>query len=46
VNIIKNERDKLMSPWTIIGWCVYIDYRKMNEVTQKDHFPVPLLIKC
>ena len=26
-----------------IGWRVYINYRRLNEVTRKDHFPLPFM---
>ncbi|GJW73193.1 reverse transcriptase domain-containing protein [Tanacetum coccineum] len=26
-----------------MGWRVYIDYRKINEATAKDHFPLPFM---
>ncbi|RVW44178.1 hypothetical protein CK203_089415 [Vitis vinifera] len=28
------------------GWRVCIDYRKLNAVTRKDHFPLPFIDKC
>ncbi|GKD20631.1 reverse transcriptase domain-containing protein [Tanacetum coccineum] len=36
------------SPWLIptrlvMGWRVCIDYRKLNEATRKDHFPLPFM---
>ncbi|GJX63265.1 reverse transcriptase domain-containing protein [Tanacetum coccineum] len=38
------------SPWnelvptrTVTGWRVCIDYRKLNEATRKDHFPLPFM---
>ena len=27
----------------MVGWRVCIDYRKLNAVTKKDHFPLPFL---
>ena len=26
-----------------MGWRIYIDYRKLNKATRKDHFPLPFL---
>ena len=28
---------------TVTGWRIYIDYRKLNKATRKDHFPLPFL---
>nr|GEZ87684.1 reverse transcriptase domain-containing protein [Tanacetum cinerariifolium] len=54
-DIIKKEVEKLLdagliypifdSPWVspIHCWRVCIDYRKLNEATRKDHFPLPFM---
>nr|GEY36698.1 reverse transcriptase domain-containing protein [Tanacetum cinerariifolium] len=51
-DVIKKEVEKLLdarliypisdSPWVspVTGWQVYIDYRKLNKATRKDHFPL------
>ncbi|GJT22247.1 reverse transcriptase domain-containing protein [Tanacetum coccineum] len=37
------KKTKLVPTRTITGWRVYIDYRKLNEATAKDHLPLPFM---
>ncbi|GJS19462.1 reverse transcriptase domain-containing protein [Tanacetum coccineum] len=41
--IVRNEKDELIPQRTVTGWRVCIDYRKLNNVTRKDHFPLPFI---
>nr|GFC98947.1 transposon Ty3-I Gag-Pol polyprotein [Tanacetum cinerariifolium] len=41
MTIIKNDENELVPTRFVTGWRVYIDYRKLNEATRKDHFPFP-----
>ena len=41
--VIRNERNELIPTITVIGWRVCIDYRKLNNVTWKNHFPLPFI---
>nr|GEU96376.1 reverse transcriptase domain-containing protein [Tanacetum cinerariifolium] len=41
--VVENEENELISTRLVTGWCVYIDYQKLNEATRKDHFPLPFL---
>nr|GEY58098.1 reverse transcriptase domain-containing protein [Tanacetum cinerariifolium] len=41
--IIKNDENELVPTRLVTGWRVCIDYRKLNEATRKDHFPLPIM---
>ncbi|GKA51024.1 reverse transcriptase domain-containing protein [Tanacetum coccineum] len=43
MTVVKNEKDKLIPQRTVTGWRVCIDYRKLNNATRKDHFPLPFI---
>nr|GEX70949.1 reverse transcriptase domain-containing protein [Tanacetum cinerariifolium] len=41
--VVENEKNELISTRLVTGYRVCIDYRKLNEATRKDHFPLPLM---
>jgi hypothetical protein len=41
--VIKNKDNELVPTRVQLGWRVCIDYRKLNSVTRKDHFPLPFI---
>ncbi|GKA63815.1 reverse transcriptase domain-containing protein [Tanacetum coccineum] len=43
ITVVINENDELVPTRTVMGWRVCIDYRKLNEATAKDHFPLPFM---
>ena len=40
---VKNQNDELVPTRVQNGWRVCIDYRKLNAVTCKGHFPLPFI---
>lgn len=41
--VITNDRNELVPSRTITGLRVCIDYRRLNDATCKDHFPLPFI---
>jgi len=40
---MQNDQGELIPTRTLTGWRVCIDYRKLNVVTRKDHFPLSFI---
>ena len=43
LTMIMNERDELIPTRVQNSWRVCIDYRRLNQVTRKDYFPLPFI---
>ena len=41
--VISNDNNELIPTRTVTGWRVCIDYRKLNDATRKDHFPLTFI---
>ncbi|KAJ8755397.1 hypothetical protein K2173_019195 [Erythroxylum novogranatense] len=43
ITVVKNDRDELIPTRVQNSWRVCIDYRRLNDATRKDHFPLPFI---
>ncbi|XP_048228285.1 uncharacterized protein LOC125369555 [Ricinus communis] len=43
ITVVRNEKDELIPTQTVTGFRVCIDYRRLNDATRKDHFPLPFI---
>ena len=40
MTVVKNKNNELIPIRTVMGWRIYMDYRKLSMPTRKDHFPL------
>ncbi|GJS97483.1 reverse transcriptase domain-containing protein [Tanacetum coccineum] len=43
LTVVENDENELILTRLVMGWGICIDYRKLNEATRKDHFPLPFM---
>lgn len=43
--VTQNEKNDLILTRTVIRWRMCIDYRRLNQIMIKDHFPLPFIDK-
>ncbi|XP_058764942.1 uncharacterized protein LOC131638400 isoform X1 [Vicia villosa] len=43
LTVVRNEKNELIISRMVTGWRMCIDYRRLNQATRKDHFPLPFM---
>ena len=43
ITVVENDEGELISKRVVEGWRVCINYKKLNNATKKDHFPLPFI---
>jgi hypothetical protein len=43
ITIVPNENNELISQRVVVGYRMCIDFRKVNKVSKKDHYPLPFI---
>jgi len=43
MTVICNNKNELIPTRTVTGWRMCLDYRKLNQATRKNHFPLPFM---
>jgi len=43
ITVVKNEKNELIPTRIQNRWRVCIDYRRLNQATRNDHFPLPFM---
>jgi len=43
MTVVRNKKNDLIPTRTVTGWRMCIDYRKLNDTTRKNHYPLPFM---
>jgi hypothetical protein len=43
ITVVPNENNELIPQRVVVGYRICIDFRKVNKVTKKDHYPLPFI---